>query len=324
MKKLVVLTEGGGDLGYGHVSRCSEILRYFEKQHWQTEGFVDWQGTTSQFHHFGSFSWNALDALLNHVQGSATCLVDSYQADKEKFDRLKKHFSKVVVLDDYKRLDPYGVDLVINPNPAGEGMNYQESYVGGIPYVILREDLVDHLIDGDTKRNVKRVLISLGGRDYRDLLPELIKAFQVKPYTFNVICGNEALAQDMKQRFAHLSHFNFHAWLSPECLAYILNKSDVAISGAGQSIHELAFAGVPTFAIGIDTDQVPNLNYYFNHGFLKEWFYWDQWHLIPNIVEAFDALNYTERVNRSQRGRALVQKRSGSKNIFDQVAMLAD
>jgi spore coat polysaccharide biosynthesis predicted glycosyltransferase SpsG len=103
----------------------------------------------------------------------------------------------------------------------------------------------------------------------------------------------------------------------------VFNETDVAISGAGQSFHELAYAGIPTLAIGIDTDQTPNLNYYFKQDFLKERFYWDQPNLIPNLCEAFNALDYEDRTKRSQNGKALVQG-EGAKNIFEKVASLTE
>jgi spore coat polysaccharide biosynthesis predicted glycosyltransferase SpsG len=321
MINLLTLTEGGAQIGFGHLSRCSEILNHFANKGWETSLYVDWREEgLFPFQEYCSFSWKNLKDVLTSIDASKCCLVDSYLASKHDLNVLKEHFDRVIALDDFKRMDTFGVDLIINPNPFGDQFNYQDFHVGGSDYVILREALKNKIKhQQEVHKDIESILLTVGGSDYRNLLPKITDAFKSATKRLEVVCGNNEIANELASTFSAYKNLSFHSYVSAGNLAGIFNNVDLAISAGGQTLHELAYAGIPTIGICIDTDQVPNLNFYYEKGFLVNHLQWDQRDLIDRILNDIHQLNFEARLKHSQIGRSLVDG-NGIEAIFRKIS----
>jgi len=272
--RVVFLSECGFGIGLGHVTRMSALssflasdgfevsLRTYERQS-ENEALGDWLSDTS---------WMA--------RTPADCvIVDSYLATEEHYTILRSAFARVVAIDDYNRM-AYPADLVINPNVFFSSMDYSNQRartIGGIGYLILRESF----------RRCKRravsgsgVLVTLGGSDFRALLPRLARLAD-RPGTMTIICPEENLRRSLQAQFPGLRICG--RLTENEMLEEYLAAKTV-VSGCGQSLHELAYLGVKTTGICLAPDQTLNQAYYVAQGFLRESIQWDDENLEDRVL----------------------------------------
>src|SRR5687768_6944479 len=95
--KLLILTEAGEGIGFGHYSRCSAIKSYFEGENVPTDIFLNVKGEQTSEYKAIVGDWmpniNAINtANYSHV------LLDSYLSPLSIFSLLKTQFDSVIAL----------------------------------------------------------------------------------------------------------------------------------------------------------------------------------------------------------------------------------
>jgi len=267
---LLILTEAGEKIGFGHISRCSAIHHFFKKQNVPIDLLLDWQGNQPCPYDFQLLGWrNEMDKLADYAGKFNKVLIDSYKTSLLDLKSIQKYFKSVIVLDDYKRLD-FGVALVINPNIYGDSIDYSCKSVGGRDYVILREAFRNANEKASIKDSISSILVTVGGSDYQNLLPFFAESLKALPYQFNFLCANDRYANELSEKFKQQDNFTFCGILSEFQMKNVMLQSDLAISACGQSLHELAYLGVPTMGVLIGNDQTLNCESYFRNRFLIE------------------------------------------------------
>lgn len=312
-KSLLLLTEAGDSIGLGHYTRCSAIQEYAQSAGIMCKMVVYVKGEY-QLHFDGErVDWlHELDWLETQARQSEKVLVDSYLATSELYQILKKNFLKVIVLDDYNRVD-YNAGLLINPNVFFDENTYQNqkgNKVGGKEYVILRAPfrrVYEHQI-----KERENILVTIGGSDYRNLIPTIIKALQSISYKqLKVITPED-------RKYAN-EGIDFLGKQTAEQMLSNFQWADVVISACGQTLHELASMGKPTVGICIDIDQQPNQAYYLSEGFLHQKIDWDDTEIETKIQKAVNQLNSTTiRRDIAQKAPLLINK-NGVENIVEAI-----
>jgi len=233
--------------------------------------------------------------------------VDSYLAGGNHFEQIADHFDSVVVIDDYYRMHSFNANMVINPNIYGDKIEYGHKSIGGPDYIILRKKFKSHIKQRDVEPNISNIGISVGGNDYRKILPKLIASLSSTHSQLHVFCGDKAYKEKIETKFQGYKKISCYGFLEAAEVAGVLNKVDVMVSGGGQSLHELAYAGIPTIVICIDKDQDLNINAYLETGFLKEENNWDDSNLTENVLRQIDGLKpINKRKELSNIGKKLV------------------
>ena len=224
---------------------------------------------------------------------------------------------KVVAFDDYNRIK-YSVDMIVNSNIYGDLMHYgnqRSKVIGGRNYVIIREAILEHKDVFKLKSDVYRILITIGGSDYRKLLPRIIDAIKKLHYEILVVAANDSYKHHLEKTFK-AKNLTTYGCLSAKEMASLLLNADIAISSAGQTLNELAFLGIPTIAILMDKDQVYNMEAYYKSGFLLEKLKWDDVGLISRILELLKKMKSNDlRSYLSNKSRDLFNGR-GLENLF--------
>ncbi len=261
MADLLILTDGGGDIGFGHIMRCLAI-----KDVWK-------HGTTLLLAHMEEdisapdgaviFDWlNQPEKLSQFSSTNTVVLVDSYRPSANYFRLLKSLFIFVVVLDDYNRIS-YPVDLVVCPGIYGKDMDYINQVAvaeGGPEYVIIRQEILA-VKQTRISENIGAVLVTFGGSQHdATLYQHVINILESSGYQAIVVTGNDKLA---KKIVANTSQI--YGRLGPVTMAEIMASVDAAVSAAGQTLNELAWLGIPTFSIRTGIDQQGNWKYYNGH-----------------------------------------------------------
>jgi UDP-2,4-diacetamido-2,4,6-trideoxy-beta-L-altropyranose hydrolase len=280
---LLFRTDASLTIGTGHVMRCLALA-----QAWQDAGghalFAMTQATATAQERLRCEGVEAVriqgtpgapedsdqTARLAANGNADWVVVDGYQFGAEYQLALKEAGHKILFIDDNGHAEHYSADLVLNQNAYASEDLYRnrESGTGlllGLPYAMLRREFrtwrgerPDDLGPGG-KVLVPKVLVTLGGSDTGNLTLRVIEALEhVQPATFEatiVAGGSSAYAGELEAAAAKagvrlLRNVNS----MPELMAW----ADIAVSGAGTTVLELAFMGVPAILLVTAENQRSN------------------------------------------------------------------
>jgi spore coat polysaccharide biosynthesis predicted glycosyltransferase SpsG len=263
---IVFLTEGGPDIGLGHVSRCLSLARAAE-------------GGRVSFLVSGD---DQVAALLDGFPGEAVSspwpvdpegarqtvrrlapdviVVDSYAASSEFLATLRAVAPVVAVDDLADRALP--VDVVVNGGAGAERLPYERRpgtrFLLGPRYALLDPSYAEAPARAAARR-VSRVLVCLGGGRHVDGVLAALEAVDraLADCVVDVAAGPfggssmlDGAARDARNRvLIHRDRFG---------LRELMRGADVAVSGAGVTLCELCATATPTVAVCMASNQRPN------------------------------------------------------------------
>lgn len=280
--KVLILTEAGSGIGLGHITRMSALSSYFKSQGNQVDILLSFKGSPNFYSDQHTiFDWLNDSRWYAELLKYDFIVMDSYLADYDLIKSIHGHSNKLVVIDDFNRLQ-YSADMLVNPNVFFSKIDYQNQKcktIGGSDFVILRESFRNRKNREETKE--RRILISIGGSDYRRLLPRLAN-LSLKFEDITIVCPESDLLTDLTSRF---SNVRFLGHLDEARMVSEISAAQIVISGCGQSLNELYYLQKKTIGICIDYDQTLNLEYYYETGFLPSKLSWDSTNLLEEIEE---------------------------------------
>jgi spore coat polysaccharide biosynthesis predicted glycosyltransferase SpsG len=304
MRNITILTEAGKTIGFGHYTRCSSLYQALIKAGNQVRFIVFENEYVVNDPKIQSLNWlKSIDSLYP-VSTNEIAIVDSYLADKNTYTQLAERFHKVVAIDDYNRIS-YPVDLVINPNVFFEDIDYSNQTavcLGGKDYVLLRPEFVQVETSFSDNETLQNILITIGGSDFRNLLPKLISICEQQK------CPNITVI-DPENKLSNQKHVKVLPAQSATQMVHEMQRADVVISACGQTLHELVALQKPTIGICLDIDQVPNQNFYAKQGFLLAAIQWNDKDIENKIANqlAYYSLS-SNRKNVSEVCKSLINK----------------
>lgn len=301
---ILFLTEAGGDVGYGHLSRCLAVA---QNMPYASELVVHPDPGFSQ----GDvmvLPWRIdISDVISFVDGRDVdaVLIDSYLADLSVYEAFKDAVRYVVVFDDFDRIT-YPADLVINPSIAGPQYLAQASeVVSGSDWVILRREILEH----EKKRrhfDLKHVVLSFGGADKASLFERLLPPILELGFDVSAVAGSDAKARELEVCFVD-PRLQICGRLEMENLADLFVSADLVISAGGQTLHELSYLGVPFLAIESGSDQFWNISAYVKHNVTPEHFKADDPHLEQKLLDRLASLkDLSLRSAMAERGIGLI------------------
>jgi len=275
---LLFRTDASLTIGTGHVMRCLALA-----QAWQDAGghslFAMAEATPAVQERLRSEGVEVLKLRLTPgtredsdqiarlaANGNADwVVVDGYEFGAEYQLALKRAGHKVLFIDDNGHAEHYSADLVLNQNAYASEDLYRNRESGtelllGLHYAMLRREFrtwrgerPDGLGPGS------KVLVTLGGSDAGNLTLRVIEALEyVQPATFEatiVAGGSSACAGELEAAAAKAGvHLLRNVNSMPELMAW----ADIAVSGAGTTVLELAFMGVPAILLVTAENQRSN------------------------------------------------------------------
>lgn len=317
LNKLLILTEAGQGIGYGHFTRCSAILEHAIEKNLDCKMIVDWAGENIINELGINFPWvENLEKITSQFIEYNIILIDSYKLSEDGFKYLKLFFEKVIVIDDYNRIT-YIADILINPNVYfGEIDYYNQSAkcYGGEEFVILRKQF--RTINKDNFILIgNKLLVTIGGSDTKNILPNICKAlFSYKNFIVTVICPEKKLKNNLYNQFPS---FIFKEYLTSDEMYNELNESDIVISGCGQTLHELASMDKKTIGIELGDDQKMNQIYYYNKGFLPNLIHYNDFNFFQKISDAFNIINNRNTNHTNFESKRTIITKNGINNILE-------
>jgi spore coat polysaccharide biosynthesis predicted glycosyltransferase SpsG len=314
LNRILILTEAGKNIGFGHLTRCTAIYNYLEDSSFEVDLIVNLNEALTPNLGFENIDWLNINPEF-FANKYNLIIIDSYLVSKSWLLGLKNKQTVVVHIDDYNRII-YPVNLIINPNIFLESLDYSNQtakYIGGPDYLILRKPF--RLKKEKSIYNGKpRLLITLGGSDYRNLLPKLINwSTDLNLFKISIIApdGIEILSKGVRVL----------PLLDANSMANEIINSEVIISACGQTLHEIASINRSTIGIGIDIDQIPNHKFYNSINFIKHNLWWDQNELEEEVKKELIRLADSSNREKDLKIDFKVNK-DGAKNVVNEIIKL--
>lgn len=274
--KVFIITEGGKDMGFGHMTRCLSLYQAFEERGIRPKFIINGDNDIEYLLkdiNYQIFNWlDKRNKLFEMVKDADIAIIDSYLADISFYNKILKMVKLPVYIDDNKRLE-YPKGIVLNGSIYAEGLNYPKrngvTYLLGTKYILLTKEYWD-IPKKKTKDKIENVMIIFGGDDAKNMTPKIMNLLNKKYQGLkkNIIIGKAF--HNIKEIEKEIEN-NTNLIYCPDAgkIKEIMLESDIAISAGGQTLHELARIGVPTIGICVAKNQLRNVEGWRKAGFLE-------------------------------------------------------
>jgi UDP-2,4-diacetamido-2,4,6-trideoxy-beta-L-altropyranose hydrolase len=266
---IAFVTEGGPTIGLGHLSRCAALCRAAAADGARASFLVPEHVRMAPLLHGVRAEVLQSPWPVDPAGARATLaglapdviVVDSYAASPHFLDSLRA-MALVVAVDDMADR-PLPVDVVVNGGAGAETLSYDRrpgtTYLLGPRYALLDPAYAAMPRRAATDR-VRRVLVCLGGgRQVNAAVTALAAVDRVLDgCVVDLTAGAsgspdwelDGAAREMRNlAVIHRDRFG---------LRELMLRADVAVSGAGVTLSELAATATPMVAIALADNQCPN------------------------------------------------------------------
>jgi len=275
---LLIRADANSEIGVGHVMRCLGLAQNWQKREGQVLFILNESNPAIQQR---LAQENIKTLVLNLPSGSPedavqtarliqqyqakAILVDGYQFKEKWFQIIKKTSAKIALWTDFPQDNFLPVDLILNQNPHAQAAEYkklspQARILNGLNYLVLREEFLNnHRARKKREQGVKKILITMGGGDYSNDTLKILNALACLKLTdleISVIVGyNNKNKEEIIQEAKH--HPSIQVISPQQDFASFTFDYDLAITGAGATLWELAYLGLPSLGLVVAENQVP-------------------------------------------------------------------
>lgn len=289
---ILILTEGGKNIGWGHITRCLSLLQAFDEKGVRPRFLVNADDSVNSIiKSFNGESMNWLKSksvLSGLLENTDMAIVDSYLAKTQIYKMISRSVKVPVYIDDFNRL-AYPPGVIINGSVHSKDLDYPRKkyhkYITGPRYQPLRREFWK-VPPKKINKNVNKVLITFGGNNDSRLMKNISLRLGEK-YEVNIIDTNKS---KMSGR---------------EMLGMII-KSDLCITAGGQTTYELARCGTPAIGVCFADNQVYNLDKWSSIGTLAYAGWFNEPDIIDKICLLAESLDYKKRLKMSRQGRKYI------------------
>ncbi len=312
--KVLFLTEGSSSIGFGHITRCLSLYQAFQKLGAESHMVV--KGDESTRSVLKGFSYELFDwqegwkGFKERLGEFNAVVVDSYLASKSIYEDISECPTTALYIDDYKRLD-YPKGIVLNGSIYAEELSYPQRegifYLLGTKYIPLRQAFW-RLEGRRVRKSLKKVLITFGGDDSKNMTPEVIRFLRrhLPEIELHVVIGGGFKNREDIYRLSD-GKVRLHERLSAEQMKTLMLEADLAISAGGQTTYELARTGTPAILVAVAENQLLNCEGWHKVGFAKYAGWWEDKELFERLGRYLqEFINYQERLRASRIGKSLV------------------
>jgi UDP-2,4-diacetamido-2,4,6-trideoxy-beta-L-altropyranose hydrolase len=243
MTSVLVVTEGGRAVGFGHIRRCLTLA----------EALRD-AGVEVSFRVAGDDAARAVVQAAGFATGEGApeaFIFDSYNID----ETMLRGVRNTLVIDDLANR-PLPADLLVNTAPGIEQRDYagltDAKLLLGPRYALLRREFRD-VPPRTIRPHVQRVMVTLGGGDPGSLLTEVVQSCRAvfPDAAVDVVVGPLATTAIEPGEGVTILR-------QPNMRELMLN-ADIAVSAGGQTLFELAATGLPAAVIATADNQLRNI-----------------------------------------------------------------
>jgi spore coat polysaccharide biosynthesis predicted glycosyltransferase SpsG/RimJ/RimL family protein N-acetyltransferase len=306
--KVLIITEGGKSIGFGHITRCISIYQAFEKRKIIPEIIINADSSVKGLlagKKYKLFDWlKQKGRLLKILDKTDIAIIDSYLAGQVIYKNISALVPIPVYIDDNKRLD-YPRGVVVNGAIYAKEINYppqaDTTYLTGTEYFPIRREFAE-TSRKKISRALKTVMVTFGGNDLRNMIPRVLKFLQknypklIKKVVIGRGMKNIRQIEKLKDGKTVLVYY-------PNAFAMkkLMQDADIAVSSGGQTLYELARIGVPTLAVAVAENQLANTRSWSENGLMEYAGYCSEDRLFSKLSQGIKKLaSYDIRVKKSR------------------------
>lgn len=308
--RALILTEAGGSRGLGHLSRCSALYEALQEHRVQASLLVDLphdSALSPSDSKWSARSWLRTPPDLDELSNYDIVIIDSYLADVKLYEAIASRVPCLVSFDDTCRVK-YPPGIIVNSCISAQPHLYAGHdgvLLVGAEYAPLRRPFW-RCTPPEPAQSISKVLVTVGGGVQSDLGLQIASSLaQQFPSCQLQLLSGKASGNPHETLNLEVKH-----GLNAESVYVAMRWCDVAISAGGQTLNELAAAGVPTIMFPIAANQLPNVSGWQKSGaFLRvEGSTADD--IVPQLPAALHQLASThERLMRSELAQRMVDGR---------------
>ncbi len=304
--KVIIITEIGKNIGYGHFVRCSALKNAFFNAGFKTQLLIqadDSQKDLASEESFEAFAWWVdNENLIKCIMPEDIVVIDSYFAPVNLYEDIAKKARLCVYLDDTNRID-YPSGVIVNGALYAQRIYNEKKldtvYLLGGNYAMLRRAFTQS-IEKKIGSDIKKIIITLGGSSSGDLTLAL-KSYLNERIRLQIDC----IGINSKR-------------MSSDEIRQAMIGADVCICAGGQTTFELARCGTPAIGICLADNQLRNLQSWKEVGFLEFVGWNDEKDLFGKILKVLKNLSYDKRKKMSQIGQNYIDGQ-GSHRVVREV-----
>ncbi|MDC3279519.1 UDP-2,4-diacetamido-2,4,6-trideoxy-beta-L-altropyranose hydrolase [Gammaproteobacteria bacterium] len=340
----MIRVEVNSKVGWGHGMRCLALAQglrsmdhhpvfvgslfpsYFKKKLEQESISIHELGLTP-----GTVSDSRATIIFGRQCHADWVIVDGYVFNSAYQRSLKQSSMNLLWIDDFGHAAPYCSDIILNQNISANASLYEQrsqpsTLLLGSTYALLRKEFSStKAVVPKPPHRVTTLLISMGGIDSERVAQKILKGIDLitlNTFELIIIVGmNPDLEADLK-RLAGLSPHKVTLLTNVEDMSRLIQWADLAITGGGSTVWEVASLGVPNAVVVLADNQRPAVEYLSNLGAILNL----GWHdaLTPqNVEEKVGKLsaNPTRREEMSRLSKSLVDA-NGVLKVVQQMELL--
>ena len=279
---VLILTEGGRDIGFGHITRCTSIYQAFEERGFSAEFIVNGDETIG--HLVPDKRCRVLDWLTDRnqlfdiIRNKDIVFVDSYLADQDVYEEISNKPGTAVYFDDNLRID-YPKGFVLNGAVLAEQMPYPRknnvTYLLGARYAPLRKEFWK-VPAKRIRDNLEVIMVTFGGTEAHGLTSKTLKMLsETYPQLLKKVVVLKSFQQieEIEQFKNPQVELIYHP--NAAKMKEVMFEADIAVSAGGQTLNELARMGIPTIVVTVADNQVNSVRGWTSIGFVEYAGKWD-------------------------------------------------
>ncbi|OAM53143.1 hypothetical protein A7981_06950 [Methylovorus sp. MM2] len=287
MPRFLILTDCGSHVGYGHINRCTSIKTALLQRNAQVFTAVyhlgvdaidsDWEGCWE----------NSISELISKFSPTHI-LVDSFRVDETFFKNLASLPLNLAIIDDFPERD-HQKGVVINWTVGAELDSFiprqrEVVYLLGSNYCCLRTEFLQ-AIPRKNKSGKLKVLVTFGGSDIRGLsLPMADYLSRAHPELSVSLVLGAGTSSDVVEQFPR--QVAIYRNCSAREMCHLMDDSDFAICGGGQTLYEMASRGLPPIITPLIDNQMADINGFTSRNFGLKTEEWDSPCLMTSVEDA--------------------------------------
>lgn len=275
INRIIIFTEGGDNIGFGHITRCSALYEEIESRNIEVLFVIFGKNIDDLLKgkKYLNKDWKDKEFLKTFLKEDDYIIIDSYLADIEIYKFISGSTKKCLYIDDNNRIS-YPKGIILNPVLYDDVVYKTENIVlQGKDYIILRKEFLETITD-TVEKNID-VLITLGGTDIRNLTPKLLQIIKRinSKLKIAVVIG-KAFDNIEKIEKEKNDNIEFYYNLSALEMKEIILKSKNIICGCGQSLNEMLILQANFLPILIADNQKRNYNFLIKMEIINELLSW--------------------------------------------------
>lgn len=334
-QKLVVITEGGKEIGFGHITRTLSIATHFFNFGYELHFIINGDDSLVDImkpYFYEIYNWQAeTQRLEKSLQDCQLILLDSMKISDNQIKKLETLHIPIIYIDDEKQRNilerGFVVDWTVlrdNDNsflPKKENVKY---FLGSL-FTPLRQPFLE-ASQNPINQEVKKIMITFGGSDVRNLTPFIAKILNTNFPNLEkdiIIGGGFDNIDEIQKYTTHNTNLIYNA-TAKEMIAS-MRTSDIAIAAGGQTLYELAKIGIPTIGILLVENAKDDTLGWAKTGFLKYVGEFDTPSLQESLIDTIENLfSYKIRLEMQQNGSTHISEDGGKLLVQEIIKGLHD